>query len=247
MGVTNSWTRLHDWKQEPIPTLWKGLVILLCISGANLYDQWNTAGKTLWFLRLGLVSTSASLFLGPLSLGKPAAPYEDAQVVLCMSPHGKELWPPTHSQHQLASHGSRSSSQASDMLASDRCVRSVAQSFRTLCDPMDCSLPGSSVRGIFPSRTLEWVSISSSRGSFWPRDRTRVSCIAGKFFTAEPLEKPLRQVRGDKIANSVPELGKLKSMPKAAFGTDLVSQNHIFSAQECALQSSPGTPLKASA
>ena len=112
---------------------------------------------------------------------------------------------------------------------------------------MDHSPPGSSVHGISQARILEGVAVSFSRGSSRPRDRTRVSCIAGRFFTAEPLEKPLRQVRGDKIANSVPELGKLKSMPKAAFGTDLVSQNHIFSAQECALQSSPGTPLKASA
>ena len=42
---------------------------------------------------------------------------------------------------------------------------------------MDCSLPGSSVRGILQARVLEWVSISFSRRSFWPRDRTRVSCI----------------------------------------------------------------------
>ena len=39
------------------------------------------------------------------------------------------------------------------------------------------SPPGSSVRGILQARTLEWVAISSSRGSSWPRDRTRASCI----------------------------------------------------------------------
>ena len=49
-------------------------------------------------------------------------------------------------------------------------------------DPMDCSPPGFSVHGVFQARTLEWVSISSSRGSSWPRDWTRVSCIAGGFF-----------------------------------------------------------------
>ena len=41
----------------------------------------------------------------------------------------------------------------------------VAQSCPTLCDPMDCSLPGSSVHGIFQARVLEWIAISFSRGS----------------------------------------------------------------------------------
>ena len=52
-----------------------------------------------------------------------------------------------------------------------------AQSCPTLCDPMDCSPPRSSVYGIILAGTLEWVAISSSRGSLWPRDWTRVSCI----------------------------------------------------------------------
>ena len=59
----------------------------------------------------------------------------------------------------------------------------VAQSCLILCDPMDCSLPGFSVRGIPQERTLEWVAISSSRGFSWTRDGTQVSCIAGRFFT----------------------------------------------------------------
>ena len=61
---------------------------------------------------------------------------------------------------------------------------SVAQLCLTLCDP--CSWPrppGSSVHGIFQARMLQWVAISSSRGSSLPRDRSRVSCIAGRFFT----------------------------------------------------------------
>ena len=52
-------------------------------------------------------------------------------------------------------------------------VCSVAQSWPTLWDPMDCSPPGSSVHGIFLAGILEWVAI---RGSSWPRDRTWVSC-----------------------------------------------------------------------
>ena len=49
---------------------------------------------------------------------------------------------------------------------------------------MDCSPPGSSVRGIFQARVLEWVAIPFSRGSCWPRDQTLVSCIVGRFFTS---------------------------------------------------------------
>ena len=48
---------------------------------------------------------------------------------------------------------------------------------------MDCSLPGSSVHGILQARILGWVAICSSRGSFQPRHWTRISCIAGRFFT----------------------------------------------------------------
>ena len=46
----------------------------------------------------------------------------------------------------------------------------VAQSCPSLCDPMDCSLPGSTVRGIFQARILEWVAIPFSRRSSQPRD-----------------------------------------------------------------------------
>ena len=102
------------------------------------------------------------------------------------------------------------------------CVCLVTQSCPTLCDPMNCSLPGSSIhgdspgknswlschallQGIFPTQglnpglprcswildhlshqgspwILEWAAYPFSRGSSWPRNRTRVSCIAGRFF-----------------------------------------------------------------
>ena len=67
------------------------------------------------------------------------------------------------------------------------------QSHLTLCDPVDCSPPGSSVHGILQSRILDWVAMPSSKGSSQPRDWTCVSCnscIAGGFFTTEPLGKP---------------------------------------------------------
>ena len=56
------------------------------------------------------------------------------------------------------------------------CAKSL-QLYVTLCDPMDCSLPGSSVCGILQARILEWVAMPSSRGSPQPRDGTHVSCI----------------------------------------------------------------------
>ena len=78
---------------------------------------------------------------------------------------------------------------------------SVSQLCPTLLQPtrwiaahqVDCSPPGSSVHGIFQARILEWVAISFSKGSSWSRDWTHtfcVSCIAGRFFTTEPLGKP---------------------------------------------------------
>ena len=60
----------------------------------------------------------------------------------------------------------------------------------TLCEPVDCCPPGSSDHGISQARVLEWVAISFSRGSFPPRDQTRVSCLTGKFFTTEPPGNP---------------------------------------------------------
>ena len=92
------------------------------------------------------------------------------------------------------------------------------QSCPTLCEPLDCSPPGSSVHGIFQARVLEWVAISFSRGSSWPRDRTWVSGITGRLFTiwatrdkmlrnmiCEPAEAPgtqtpLKAVQWDEVA-----------------------------------------------
>ena len=63
------------------------------------------------------------------------------------------------------------------------CHAQSLQSRLTLCYPMDCSLVGASVLGIFQTRILEWVAMPSSRGSSQPRNQTQVSCIAGGFFT----------------------------------------------------------------
>ena len=68
--------------------------------------------------------------------------------------------------------------------------RLITKSCPTLCDHLICSPPGFSVHGISQARILEWVVISSSRGSSQLRDRTCISCTAGRFFTTEPPGKP---------------------------------------------------------
>ena len=67
----------------------------------------------------------------------------------------------------------------------------VAPSCPTLCDPIDCSLPGSSVHGIFQAIVLVWIAISFSSGSSRPRDRTRVSHIVDRRFTVWAIKSLL--------------------------------------------------------
>ena len=66
---------------------------------------------------------------------------------------------------------------------------SVAQSCPTLCGPMDCIPPSSSVHGIFQARIPEWLATSYSRGSSQARDQTQVSALAGRFFTTSATWK----------------------------------------------------------
>ena len=75
------------------------------------------------------------------------------------------------------------------------CVLCFAQSLQscpTLCNPLGCSPPNSSVQGILQARILEWVAMSSSRGSSWPRDQTLIStslALAGRFFSTSTTWK----------------------------------------------------------
>ena len=69
--------------------------------------------------------------------------------------------------------------QTCSLLSNPLCV--CAQSLsrvQLFCDPMDCTLPGSSVHGIIQARILEWVEITSSRESSQPRDRACISCVS---------------------------------------------------------------------
>ena len=65
-----------------------------------------------------------------------------------------------------------------------------AQSCLTLCDPMGCSTPGSSVHGILQARILEWVAIRFSRESSWPGNWTRSPSLQADSSPSEPLGKP---------------------------------------------------------
>ena len=69
-----------------------------------------------------------------------------------------------------------------------------------LCDPLDCSLPGSYVPGILQARILEWVAISFSRGSSWLRDQTYVFCIGRQILYHSAIrDSPRMSKEGAKI------------------------------------------------
>ena len=78
-----------------------------------------------------------------------------------------------------------------------------SQSFLTLCNPMGYRSPGSSIHGIISARILEWVAISSSRGSYWPRDRSQVSFfsrwILYHLATGEAQRTTLHQEKEDNL------------------------------------------------
>ena len=72
----------------------------------------------------------------------------------------------------------------------------VTQSCPTLCGPMDCSLRGFSIHGIFQARVLEWVAISFPRGSSQPRVGARVSCIESRRFYRLSLQGSSLYIEG---------------------------------------------------
>ena len=76
-------------------------------------------------------------------------------------------------------------------------------------DPMGCSPPGFCVHGILQARILEWVAISFSRGSSWPRNQTQVSCIADGLFTNWIIREPYIWVIWDGVFVSLRKSRKL--------------------------------------
>ena len=93
----------------------------------------------------------------------------------------------------------------------------IAHLCPTLFDPLDCSLPGSSVHGILQARILEWVAISYSGGSSQPGDWTQVFHIAGRFLTVwATREAPWDSIR--EVAQSCPTLcNPMDSSPPGSF------------------------------
>ena len=95
----------------------------------------------------------------------------------------------------------------------DECRYQVfyAQQHQTLCGPIDCSLPGSSVHGILQARILEWVAMPSSRGSSWPRDWTHISlCLLHWQADSLPLLPPGKMdIKGaGKFVSSWPQISE---------------------------------------
>ena len=108
----------------------------------------------------------------------------------------------------------------------------VAQSCLTLCDSMNCSLPGSFVHGTLQARILEWVATPFSRGSSRPRDQTWVSCIAGRFFTVSATRECSDLWQNSK-APELPTSGKTETSQREVYPLeDLLRQGFHLSGDE---------------
>ena len=120
-------------------------------------------------------------------------------------------------------------------LRSDQ-IRWVTQSCPTLCNPMDCNLPGSSVHGILQARLLEWVAIPFSRESSRLRDQTWVSCIAGRFFIIWATKEVV--IREESSPCSGWKMPRLNSNPNSV-STGIRSPFPLSSAHPDAVSCSP--------
>ena len=112
----------------------------------------------------------------------------------------------------------------------------------TLCNPMECSPPGSSVHGIFQARILEWVAIPLSRGSSQPRDQTQVSCIQILYHLNQqgsPTDLPTgnspNPLRTHSISNEFPFVVLLTARAVTSQGVELgwVGQERHLSTTGC--------------
>ena len=112
------------------------------------------------------------------------------------------------------------------------CV-SVARSCPTLCDPVVCSLPGSSVHGILQARMLEWVAIPFSRASSSSRDQTQVFRIAGRFFTIWATREALsvsqvRKISDVKLEAKPHPIDESILPPECSVGSTSEAQSSFF-------------------
>ena len=160
---------------QSCPTLW-----LQGLQPTRLFCPWNFPGKNTGvgchFLLQGIFLTQG-LNLGlPHCRSRQGLPNDS----LFSKVSDKYIFTWSDSKHwkqpsrsRIIFFSSSLTSSCPDVYLFNPC--SVAKLCLTLCDPMDCSLPGSSDHGIFQAKVLEWVAISSSRGPSQPRDRTCVS------------------------------------------------------------------------
>ena len=118
----------------------------------------------------------------PTCWGSPKPPCTTSEPMLS-SPGITNTEPMCHDYWSLCTLGPKSTARESVKVL-------VAQSCPTVYDPVDCSLPGSSVHGILQARILEWGAIPFSKGSSWPMDQTWVSCTTGRFFTVWAPREP---------------------------------------------------------
>ena len=131
-------------------------------------------------VNLGLLNEGAPvIFFLPLSPFLPFCLNATPSLSLTQAELPHQLWE-NHAWNQ----GTAPTTTATKLLPLCCSCCLVTKSCATLCNPVDCCLPGSSVHGILQARILEWVSIPFSRASSPPRDRICVSCTAGGFFTA---------------------------------------------------------------
>ena len=105
----------------------------------------------------------------------------------------------------------------SSLMAGKKSESEVAQSYPTLCNPMDCSLPGSSIHGLFQARILEWVAISFSRGGLPnPGIEPRSPALQEDALPSEPPGKPM--ARKISFYQNITRDSSKYSFPKASAG-----------------------------
>ena len=150
----------------------------------QLSHPYMTTGKNIALTRWTFVGKVMSLLFNILS----AAAAKSLQSCLTLQPH---RWQPTRLPHPWDSPG-KSPGVGCHCILQCMKVKSeseVAQLCLTLCNPVDCSPPGSSAHGILQARILEWVAISFSRGPSQPRDRPRSPTLQADTLTSEPPGK----------------------------------------------------------
>ena len=109
----------------------------------------------------------------------------------------------------------------------------VVQSCPTLCDPMDYSLPGSFVHGILQAKILEWTAIPFYRGSSWPRDRTRVSCICRQILGRPHINHQFSSVQSLSLSDSLRPRGLQHARPPCPSPTPRAYLNSCPSSRWC--------------